>query len=312
MIDTNYLYLVPLILGALYLFFQLLLGQNMKKERPFDNDYSNLFYNLSGVAPFKWFIEEDPRHEKAITLNQLIKNAEMEEKMNYESATTMQVSFLGLGLIVFGMINLMLISIISVLAFLFNLDASTIVQDVGTMGMVRVFIAMACLLPALGLKFYLKNKAKKSEIDFLKDLPLLQLFIILMLRSNRTISEVLYVLSTTKSTYQKTFQYAYRVYLREPSDGFDFLEDTFGGTKLIETIYTLRDFGEYAKEESIASLENNQEEIVEYTSHAKRKAAAGQNLLASISMTFPFIAVIALAAGPAVYWGLGLLSSSGM
>lgn len=309
MVDIGHLYIVPLAIGIIYFLFRLLLSQSLGRKTPFENDYTNLFYNLADVAPFRWFIEENPKHIKALTMNHLIKEAKMEHVLDYRAATALQFVLLFLGVVGFVLINVALTPIINVLSFLLNLDAYELLNDPTTMNMLRIGIVMVLLLPALLIKPYLKKRAKDNEVNFIKDLPLLQLFIILMLRSNRTINEVMYVLSTTRSTYQKTFQQAYLIYLRDPHEAFDFLEEIFDGTRIIETVYTLRDYSEYDKEESIHTLENNQEEIEEFTKQARKQAEAGKNLMATVSMAFPFLAVLALGAAPLAYWALGLISN---
>lgn len=309
MVDIGHLYIFPLAIGIIYLLIRLLLSQSLGRKTPFNNDYTNLFYNLADVAPFKWFVEENPKHIKALTMNHLIKEAKMEKVLDYRSATAMQIALFFMGITGFVLINLALTPLINIFSFLLNLDAYGLLSDQTTMNMIRIGIVMVLLIPALLIKPYLKKRAKNNEIDFIKDLPLLQLFIILMLRSNRTINEVMYVLSTTKSTYQPTFQRAYLVYLRDPHEAFDFLEEIFDGTLIIETVFTLRDYSEYDKEESIRTLENNQEEIEEFTKQARKQAEAGRNLMATVSMAFPFLAVLALGAAPLAYWALGLISN---
>ena len=308
MVDIGNLYLVPLMVGILYIVIKLLMSQNLGRKKPFTNHITNTLYNLADVAPFKWFVEENPKHIKAREMNHLIREAGMEHVLDYRSATAMQFVLMLGGLIVFIMVNIALKPLIGIFAFLLNLNAQALIENQGTLNMIRVFIAIGVLIPSILIKPYLKKKANSNEIDFIKDLPLLQLFIILMLRSNRTISEVIYVLSTSKSSYRSTFEQAYLIYLRDPDEGFDFLEETFDGTRLIETIYTLRDFSEYDKSESIHSLENNQDEIEEFTKQARKKAEAGRNLFATVSMTFPFLAVLLLGAAPVAYWAFQLMS----
>jgi len=310
MVDIGYLYILPLVAGSVYLLFKLLLSQNLGRKRPFDNEYTNLFYNLADVAPFKWFIEENPKHIKALTMNHLIKEASLDKTLDYKSATALQFILLFVGVLGFLLINIALEPIINVFSFLLNLDAADLIGDLSTMNQIRIVAVVIFVIPALLIKPYLKQKAKKNEISFIKDLPLLQLFIILMLKSDRTINEVMYVSSTTKSTYQRTFQQAYLIYLRNPEEAFDYLEEVFDGTRLIDTVYTLRDFPEYDKAESIQALENNQEEIEEFTKQARKKAEAGKNMMATVSMTFPFLAVLALGAAPLAYWALGMISTS--
>jgi len=307
MIDTGYLYIVPLVVGIVVLTLKLLLSQNIGRKRVLNSEWGNLFYNLSAVAPFKWFIESDDRDIKVLKTNHLIKEAGMTNVMNYQSMTAMQLSLLFGGVIAFGMINIMIEPLVGIFSFLLNLDSESILSNAGALNLVRIFTAIIFITPGLFIKPYLKRKAKKNELAFIKDLPLLQLFISLMLRSDRTINEVLYVLSTTKSTYKSTFQRAYLIYLREPDECFDYLEETFDGTKILETVYTLRDYSEYEKEESIRTLENNQDEIEEFTKLAKKKMEAGNNVMATISMGFPFIAILLLAAGPIAYWGLEMI-----
>lgn len=304
------LYTIPLIFGAIYFAMKIVFGQRLGKEKYFENEYANLLYNLSKVAPFKWFIEEDNRHVKALKTNYLINEADVQHLFNYQSLTTLQVFILMIGLSIFAVVALFLEPIINVLSFSLNLDAQAILSDASSMNMTRIIILIIVLLPAIAIRPILKWKASNREIYFIKDLPLLQLFIILMLRSNHTINQVLYILSTTESTYRESFRQAYLIYLRDPHEAFDYLEDVFEGTRLIETIYTLRDYPEYEKNESIQTLENNQGEIKEYTKNARKRIESARNIFATISMSFPFLAVLLLGAGPVAFWALELISVS--
>lgn len=312
MIDLGYLYLVPLAFGLLAIVVRMLLSQNVKRTRPFDNDYTNLAYNLSFIAPFVWFVEEDERHEKAVAINRLIEDADMKRTINYRSFTTLQMLLFLTGTVIFLIVNIGLIPLINILAYGFNLNPEALTGDGTSLLLVRSLVFSVCVLPSLLMKLVMKRRISSREVAFLKDLPLLQLFIILMLRSNATINDVLFTLSTTDTAYRDMFAQAYRIYLREPSEAFDFLEDVFYHTKIIETVYMLRGFNQYAKEESILTLENNQSEILEHTEAARKKAEAGKNVFAQISMSFPFIAVLMLGGGPLVYYALQLFTSAGI
>lgn len=312
MIDLGFLYLVPLAFGVLAIIVRMALSQTVKQARPFDNDYTNLAYNLSFVVPFVWFVEEDERHEKAVAINKLIEEANMKRTVDYRSFTTLQILLFLMGTVIFLILNIGLVPIINLLAYGFNLSSESLTGEGGTLLLIRSIIFSVCVLPSLLMKLYMKRRIASREVTFLKDLPLLQLFIILMLRSNATINEVLFTLSTTETAYQQMFAQAYRIYLREPAEAFDFLEDAFYHTKIIETIYMLRGFSQYAKEESIQTLENNQGEILEHTAAARKKAEASKNLFAQVSMSFPFIAVLILGGGPLVFYALQLFSSAGI
>ena len=133
-----------------------------------------------------------------------------------------------------------------------------------------------------------------------------------MLKSGKTINEVFKVLSVTKSTYKDIFQKTYRIWLRDPDDGFDYLDEQFKGTLLSTTVMILRNFNDYDRNETIRTLENNREEIIEYSKNARKKAEAGANLLNQVAVIFPFVSVVLLAVGPIFYWALALFSQAGV
>ncbi len=311
--ELGYYYLIPLIIGVLWVLLQLMLNQTMRHDRPFDNDYSNALYNMSFLIPFRWFIEEDRRAKKAVEMNDLIVDARMDSKLDYRSSVVLQFILMFLGVVLFLMLSIIVKPAMLFFGMLTNLDFTQMFEEGSSAAlMIRLVLVAICTIPSILMKPMLKKRTKGSEIDFLKDLPLLQLFIILMLRSNKTINQVLYVLSSTNTAYRRTFEHAYRIYLREPNEGFDYLEDAFDGTKMLDTIYTLRDFAEYDKKESIRSLENNQESILDFSRNARKKVEANRNLMATVSQAFPMLAVMALAVGPVAYWAIGLMQTSGL
>ena len=138
----------------------------------------------------------------------------------------------------------------------------------------------------------------------LSDLPLLQMFISLMLRSEATVEEMFYTLTTTETSYQEIFQVAYRKYLRSHEDAFEYLHEQFDDTPITETLTLLENFNEYARIDTVIAIENNQEQILEQTSQAKQKANQFDGAIAVVSFALPFIGLGLLALAPILHMAI--------
>lgn len=297
--DLGHLYLVPLITGMVYLLVKLALQQKMGNEKPFDNKWSNLLYNLSFVAPFSWFV--DKREDEERKINHKIMQAGLSHLLNARTQQTLQASLLFLAVFIFALMMSSLESLINLGSFLVGMKAGASSIQPNIMTIIRIVILLICLLLPASVPFVVRHKTHQRNMTFLKDLPMLQMFIGLTLRSDATIEEMLYTLTTTETSYQELFKIAYRKYLRNQKEAFEFLHEEFDGTPIAETIQILESFNEYAKIDTVLAIENNQEQVIEDTTLAKEKANQFGNIMAGISFALPFIGLGLLGIAPIIH-----------
>lgn len=307
----QYLYMIPIIIAVCIAFFMVYstapTEDKKVTERPFQSNFFNDIYKMSFSAPFKWFINPDEKDTKVKTIKTRIVEANMSDRMNYRSFVTIQILILIASVIVFGICSLLIDNSEAVISFLFNIQSGNLGDSGASSGKVKVILLMVLLILAILPKYWLKIKADSNRYFYLKDLPIVQLFIILMLRSKRPLGEVLYVLSRTNTRYKRIFETGYRIYLRSKSEGFDYLKSCFEGTKFEETLNILQSYNEYSHADSISILENNMEEMVQYTNILKRKKDLSKLLYSQGSLVLPFLAVMLLGLVPIAIYGNSFL-----
>lgn len=312
----QYLYIIPITLALIIAFFMVYSTSpttgKVEKEKPFENDFFNDIYNMSFSAPFKWFVNPDEKDQKVKDIKVKIAEANLGNKINYRSFVTIQILIFMMSIVLFAISSILINNSQAVVSFLFNVKLGNL-GDTGTSpGKVKLIVFMILLVLAILPKYWLKFKADNNRYFYLKDMPIIQLFIILMLRSQRTLNEVLYVLSRTNTRYKKMFETGYRIYLRNKSEGFEYLKGCFTGTKFEETITILQDYNEYSHADSISILENNMEEMVLYTNNLKRKNDLSKLLYSQGSLFIPFLSVIVLGLVPLAVYGNSFLHQASM
>lgn len=308
----SYIYLLPL--GLAFILGMLVLGQttaeqNLKlssKAKPFTNNLSNRLYELSYLVPFKWFINEKEDDKKSRNVIKLINESEMGRLLDYRVFTTVQTGILIFSTILFLIFNVIVNNSPVIVKSLFNIQID--ISDSQVLTEVKVITAMGLLFLCILPKLYLKITAKKNRYNFLKGFSILQLFIILMLKAQRPLSEVLYVLSTTNTIYKKIFANAYRIYVRNNQEGMGFLLKAFENTKFEDTIKVLCDYNEYSKKDTLIVLENGLEQITEYTNTLRTRKNIGYNVISQVSLVVPFLGFMLLGLTPIIYYGINLIS----
>lgn len=275
-------------------------------EKPFEYDWSNELYALSYTKPFSEVINPDEKSPRVKEIERIIFEAGLSHKLNYRVFSVLQLLIVLGGFLVFFLFIMMSEQMGHVVQFLLNVDMG--VESPEYRDNLSMILLGGILVLGIIPKMYLTRRAKKNEYHFKKDLPVLQLFIILILRAKRPIREMLYVLSKTETIYKDLFSNAYRVYLRNQEEGFINLEKTFESTKMGNTMVILSEFNEYSKEDSLNLLENNLEDIIQETSNMKRKKDITGNVLSQGSMVFPMISVILLGLLPFVMYGMNSLT----
>lgn len=308
----SYIYLLPL--GLAFILGLLSLGRSTAEEnlvlssktKPFSNDLSNRLYELSYLSPFKWFINEEENDEKSQNVIKLINESKTNRWLDYRVFTTIQTGILICSIILFFIFTIIANNSPVIVKTLFNIKID--ISDRQSLIQVKIFMSMILLFLCILPKLYLKVTAKKNRYNFLKGFSILQLFIILMLKAQRPLSEVLYVLSVTNTIYKKIFATAYRMYIRDSQEGMNYLLKTFANTKFEDTIKVLCDYNEYAKKDTLIVLENGLEQITEYTNTLRKRKDIGYNVISQISLIIPFLGFMLLGLTPIIAYGIGLIS----
>lgn len=296
---------IAILIGAFYL-VTTEISQKKMIDKPFLNDLSNELYVLSYSAPFKWFINPNEDDRRVRDTKKAIVESGESHRLNYRVLVTIQILTLILSIIAFGILSIVIDNSSIIVKYLFNIsvDNSNPQALLKSKMILAMFLSSLIIIPSI----YIKQKAKRKQFFFLKDLPILQLFIILMLKAKRPLSEVIYVLSTANTIYKPIFATTYRIYVRDRAEGLDYLKEAFENTKFEDTIKVLSEYGEYSKIQSMVVLENGLKDITEYTNTLKRRKDIGLNVVAQLSLAIPFLSVILLALAPIAYYGINLLN----
>ena len=310
----KYIYLLPILIGILICIKSLNLSKKIKinKEKtkgmidePFQSKISNKLYKLSYKFPFKNFINENKADKKVQKIEDLIIASGYGHKLNYRVYIVIQLLILMVSILIFVALGLLLSKGAFIIKFLFNLKDldGTITTNFKLMAL--LIISLSILLP----KQYLKVKRRRRENDFIKDLPILQLFIILMLKAKRPLKDIFYVLSFTETAYKETFAVAYRKYIRNNEEAMEYLTEEFKNTKFSNTIKILSEYELYSKKESMRVLENGLKSIKDFATKFKKKKDRLSNIISQFSIGLPFLAVLLLGFAPIVYLGITNLLS---
>ena len=305
----NYLYLVPFGIFFLLGFFYFITSEMAEKkmiDKPFLNELSNELYILSYSAPFKWFINENESDRKVKEIKKMIIEANETTRLNYRVFVVIQNLALLLAFVIFLLFSIVANYSATIVKILFNIQMN--MENPSSLTNVKIMVGMVSLLLCIIPSTYLKKKAKKNKFFFVKDLPILQLFIILMLKAKRPLMEVIYVLSTTNTIYKPIFETAYRICVRDKSEGMAYLMEAFEGTKFEETVKVLAEYGAYSKSQTMTVLENGLKEINEYTTTLKRRKDIGSNLVSQVSLFVPMLGAMLLIFSPWAFYGLNLLN----
>lgn len=309
------IYLIPMIMATLIALYGYILAspkKNMDEKTIltydglnslFNNYISNTVYEISFKAPFVWFIPEDPECEKAKNIDATISKAGFTNIMNYRVLQAGQFLLFFIAFILTIILGSFVDSTSAIFEFLFNVP----IQGGGSTYLV---VGGLLMLLALVPRFYINTKASSRHSKFIADLPVLQLFIILMIRSKRTIPEIFFVLSKSEMRYQDIFSRAYRIFLRDRQQAFIYLRSVFHNTPLVDSITVLETFDNYSKDESAQILDNQLSNIVEEVAALKKNKNVLLGLITEGSIALPFAGLMLLGVVPLIVYGLGAMTTA--
>ena len=311
-LQSNDLFYIVVILSLIVNFFCIVINKyNSDKQEINDifvNKWSNLLYFLSFKKPFVWFIDNDEENPKTKEVIKNLKEAHLTHVMNYRVFTVAKFLLVTLDVLLFFVIMFVIKNIHTIFYFLFRTEIAPITgQDLKDLYVIVILILLATLIIP---NSYIKKKATESSYGALRDIPLIQMFIILMLRSNKTTSEIFYGLSQINTCYREIFYTAYLKYIRNSNECFDFLEETFKNTEFEDSLRILKSLPDYSKKDTIEILENQMNSTVAATTNKKRRKDVSGLVLSQATVMFPFIAFCILVLVPIAMYGISLLNNS--
>lgn len=279
---------------------------NEKDSIKFDKDILNHLQSLSFVPPFSKFIDE--KHDKFKEEQEKITKAELTHLFSARSFTTLKVLLLMFSVFIYIIITNLAEHINSIIAFLLNIETNFNGFDTNSRIIFIMMLLILCLIPNI----LVKNRIKQSEFRVSKDIPMIQMFVILMLRSNRTTSEIIYSLSMLKSEYRPIFEVAYRIYTRSSVEGFEYLRESFKNTDFETTLNVLEGSESYSKQESINVLDNSLKELNEKNLATERRRDISNIVYSQAAISIPFTAVILLVIAPLAVLGISIFEEVGI
>ncbi|MEG1299900.1 MAG: hypothetical protein RSC93_04295 [Erysipelotrichaceae bacterium] len=313
----EYSYLIALTGAFLIALYMLLLYAPKSKKKkqivneydtmvkPFTKNFYNDLYTISFKFPFASFMPESSKDKKAIELNHKIALAGYSEQMDFRVLSTLQISLFFLAIVVTLLFGFLLNTSLGFWCALFNLNAKDISPT-------TAFLVIGCVTMLLALvpKMRINSKAKNKEAGFVKDLPVLQIFLIGMLQSNRSISEIIYTLGTAETPYRDIFSNGYRIYTRDREAGFDYLITAFNGTAFKDSIIALSTGASYARDETVKVLRGRMGLLEEEVMAIKRKKNGLKSMISEGSIVLPFATLFLLGVTPLIMWGFSNMTKA--
>lgn len=284
-----------LIFIALYTYANYLLikKEDIRRDK-FEGKFYNIIYALSYTFPLNKLLNEKRElNKREAKIKEKIKTLDLGYFFNLRSFMALKFILL----LAPAVIIIMVMAIISYYNSTFSL-----------MNNLNYFLIPLILayIPDLYLI--------KKEMDFQKfnfdEVVILQLFMVLLIKSNSTTEDILYAFSRMETYHKRTFEKAYRMSLRSKSEALEYLGMVFSGTVFGNSFKTLDDMYKYSKEDSLRILQANFKTIEKDSIRDKTKKELTKFSYSQISVIIPFSIVVFLGAIPLIQYGIDLISSS--
>ncbi len=274
-------------------------------DKPFEPNWANDLYVISFQSPFSSFIEENDMHPKAIETNQMIGKAGKSHLLDYRVLTTLQLMLFIVSIAATVLFGILLVNALPFLCLLFNIPT----EDVST-PTVFMTVGIIFLLLSIAPKFYIRSKANQTEAAFIKNLPILQIFLVNMIKSNRPIQDILFTLGTANTVYKDIFANAYRIFVRNRVDAYDYLATVFAGTGWATTVNVLRNSDKFDIKDTCTTLVNQITDLEEEVAASKSGKSSLKSLISEGSIGLPLAALMLLGVAPVVIMIMNMLNSA--
>lgn len=261
----------------------------------FENKYSKLLYILSYTFPLNIFLKESEElsaKEKKIE-EQLI-------KLNLTDFFNLR-SFMALRFMLFLFSIVAYIGIVSIIKALNGINFS--------LGNTFIWLAILLLISFLP-DLYLKKKEIEFKRFYYDEVIILQLFMILLIKSDSTVEDILFSFSKMKTFHKATFEKAYRISIRNKSEALAFLEDKFKDMRFGSSFNALMNLSDFSRGDIVRILETNLRVMEEDSINDKRKNELTKFSYSQMSVVVPFMVVIFLGAIPLINYGVNIMMES--
>lgn len=299
------LVMIATAIGGIILYNNFTLRRYVDIQRvKFPHPFFDYMYQLSYSVPFRWFVDDDenPTKKRTIEVKKLLQKSGYDRYFTLRSYLAFKV-YLLLILLFVGVVILTVIHYWEIVgSVIFGVSVEKVAVSASNVFFIFAFLLLLALLPDQILKIKAKTKQKEETYDFTH----IQMFIILMLQSKKTVGEILHGISKLNTPYKEDFEKSYRIYARNKNEGFQFLKERFSDYQFIDTLKLLEDLGEYARVECIRILEEDLDGMIEENSMKKRRKDLSTLILSETSMFVPFLAVLIFGALPLLSMGINL------
>lgn len=299
---TAYLAMYLQILINIFMFLILLIYVNYLKIKKmdiqkdkFEGKLFNLLYLISYSFPINVFVKENRvlnKREKKI--EEKIQKLDLDYKFNLRSFMALKFLLLFISLFVF-------FTSMGVIKH-YSKDTFNIFNHIN-------YLIIAFITPYIP-DVYLKKKEKDYEKFYYDEVIILQLFMILLIKSNSTVEEILFAFSKMRTYHKRTFQKAYIMSLRNKGDALIYLEKKFKNTAFGNSFNVLKDMYKYSKEDSVRILNANLRTMEKESLNIKRKKELTKFSYSQISVAVPFLVIIFLGAIPFIQYGVNIMIES--
>ena len=282
------LFLVFTIYGNIYRIRSLKLDEDM-----FDGKSYNFLYKLSFAYPLNKLLDKKKALSKRERkLDQELKELDLNHKFNLR--TFLALRFLLLFIPLFIMLSL-------ILYFKYFTSGFNVANQLK-------WLIVPVVLAYIPDAYLIKKKLDYEEFNF-NEVVILQMFMLLLIKSNSTIEDILYAFSRMETYHKRTFEKAYRISLRGKADALEFLQDKFSGTVFGSSFKILDEMFMYSKEDSVRILESNLKTIQKESLKNKTRKELTKFSYSQISVVVPFLVAILLGAMPLIQYGMDLMAS---
>lgn len=262
-------------------------------DRLADGTFTDRLTVMSYKAPCRWFIDETETSVQALRIKNSLSEAQLYNALSYRTFTVLKVVAGVSGMAAMGIL-LLFANNIPVLFPALTTAGSGDFSDV------KLFIVGFCGVLSMFPSIWLAGQARAVKSMRSKDLPVLQLFLTLSLRTGRSIREIFRSLGTLNTRYRGIFKTAFLIHLRSEADAFEYLREEFINTRFEHTVRALANMGDYSREETIAMLENSMDDIMAENRFKQEKKNIINLFLTQGSLLLPLIALGLLVLYPAI------------
>ncbi|MBG9693068.1 hypothetical protein ABD91_20130 [Lysinibacillus sphaericus] len=262
----------------------------------FGKPFYNWLYTYAHVKPLSWFVDDDneltTKGEKI--KKQLVETGHYNVKFVVRSYMAFQIVVFA-GLVLVGLIVCVAsVRLDLIYKLLLNVDVAVVPINFQRFLMIIMIVVLLGLVPG----YMLKSRAKKIMLAKEREVPMIMMFVILMLRSGKSTGQIMNDLAKVKSMHQQEFEKAALIYARSPESAIEYLKGYFGNSAIADMFELVSDVTNYSRNEVISIIESNMKSYVGSKEEQTRRKDLTSQVYSQATMAVPFSAVILLGVLP--------------